>query len=1054
MWSNRRRLLNVAINSHRRLTSQSPGYLFGALILIWCAHVFALDPSVDIAQYAHKTWKTRDGFPLDAIDSIAQTPNGYLWLGTRSGLLRFDGVTHVDRSPLTAPLPSATILALAAGRDGSLWIGTERGLAQLKDGKLTEYGELSGYVVANIIVDHEGTIWVGATSATGRVCSIRELYVRCGEDRSLSRAPISLYEDSQSNWWIGLQTGLSRWSPERSKVYPIPGQDSAVLSLLEHKPGTMLVGTSHGLFRYADGGWEAQTEADRRMGNIFRLLRDRDGGLWIGTSHGLFHVHEGRTDSYSRSDGLSGDVVTSLYEDIEGDVWVGTLDGLDQFRSFAIPTISPQQGLSAPPQSVLAGSDGSIWVATGKGLNRLKDGNITDYSIGSHLHPARNGAHGVSEDALPEDVAASLATDNEGRVWVAGPRRIRFFDNRRFGPVVDLTGGWVNAIASDQLGSLWVSNTNGLIHILGSRIIERAGWDKFGSGDFATSLLSDPSPGGLWLGFFKGGVAHVEHNQLRAYYDQTGGLGSGAVWSLYRDEQGALWAATEGGLSRLSNGRFKTLSVSEGLPCSKIHWVIQDDLHSFWLGTACGVLRIDQHDLEGWASGTIRKIHATVFDRSDGVRSYGRPSGATPRVAKSADGKLWFTQLDGLGVIDPHHLVSNPVPPPVQIEQIIADHETYAAVSRLTLPPRRRDVQINYTALSLVAPEKVMFRYKLEGHDRDWESVGNRRQAYYNDLPPGNYRFRVIASNNSGVWNETGAALDFSIAPAYWQTAWFRALCVAALLALLWTLYRLRMRQLAHEFEVKLEARVEERARIARELHDTLLQSFNGLLLRFRTVHALLSKSPDQARTILENTIDETRQALTEGRKAVQGLRPSAVETHELLEAIKTLTEELANDPTRSGGAEVRLTVEGTPRRKRPLIRDEIYRIASEALRNAFRHAAASRIEVQLSYNEKSFEVRVRDDGKGIDPKLLADEGPPGHFGMRGMRERAQQIGGKLTVWSAPGSGTELVLSVPAVRAYAASSVPWRSRITAKFSGSERRSGSEQPPESDRNGPE
>jgi signal transduction histidine kinase len=329
-----------------------------------------------------------------------------------------------------------------------------------------------------------------------------------------------------------------------------------------------------------------------------------------------------------------------------------------------------------------------------------------------------------------------------------------------------------------------------------------------------------------------------------------------------------------------------------------------------------------------------------------------------------------------------------------------------------------RDLSIDYTALSLVAPEKVHFKYQLAGQDPDWREVINERQVQYSNLAPGKYRFRVIASNNSGVWNEQGAALDFSIAPAYWQTGWFRALCVAAILALLWMLYRLRMRQLAHEFDMKVEARVDERTRIARELHDTLLQSFNGLLLRFRTVHALFSKSPDQARTILENAIDETRQALTEGRLAVQGLRSSAVGTHEFIEAIKTLTEALASDPAHSGGAEVRLNVEGTPRKKRPLIRDEIYRIASEALRNAFRHAEASRIEVQLSYGEKSFELRVRDDGKGIDPKFLTDEGPAGHFGLRGMRERAQQIGGTLTVWSAPGSGTELVLSVPGAIAY------------------------------------
>jgi signal transduction histidine kinase len=358
----------------------------------------------------------------------------------------------------------------------------------------------------------------------------------------------------------------------------------------------------------------------------------------------------------------------------------------------------------------------------------------------------------------------------------------------------------------------------------------------------------------------------------------------------------------------------------------------------------------------------------------------------------------------------------------VHIEQIIADRKTYEMTSYekgdLRLPPLVRDLEIDYTALSLVAPERNQFRYKLEGYDGDWQRVGARRQAFYTQLSPGNYRFRVVASNNSGVWNEKGASLDFSIAPAYWQTTWFRALCAAAILAFIWMLFWLRMRQLAHEFDMKVEARVEERTRIARELHDTLLQSFNGLLLRIRTVHTLLSKRPDEARQILESAIDDAREALTEGRQAVQGLRSSAVDSQEFTQAIKTLTEELVNDPTGAGAAEMRLNIEGTARPLRPLIRDEIYRIASEALRNAFRHAGATRIEIQLGYDERSFELRVRDDGKGIDPQFLRDEGKPGHFGLHGMRERAERLGGKFTVWSAPASGTEVVLTVPGATAY------------------------------------
>jgi len=1003
--------------------TRKPEYFFSvALILIWCAQAFALDPSLDITQYAHKTWKARDGFPRDAVQSIAQTRDGYLWLGTRSGLIRFDGVSHIEPA---VRLPSPVIYALTAGPDGSLWIGTGKGLVQWKDGKSTEYRDFSGYTVPNILVDHEGTIWVGASSATGRLCSIRELNVRCeGGDGSLGRGPISSYADNHGNLWLGLMTGLSRWKPGPSTFYETPGQELLVSSLLENRSGALLVGTTAGLFRFTDGHWESQSPADKKMGVVERLLRDKDGGLWIGTNHGLLHVHDGRTDVYARSDGLSGDDVLSLYEDVEGDIWVGTVDGVDQFRSFAIPTVSRAQGLLRAPDSVLAASDGSIWVGADNGLNRLKDGSITNYPVRPvfgrntmHEDGPAAGKAGRGTDDRTQAGAGSLAMDNQGRMWVAASDKISWFENGRFVPVTDAPGGYVYTISSDQPGSLWISHTKALIHLLGSRITERIAWEKLGSADFASSLLVDPSPGGLWLGFFQGGVAHVEHDQLRARYGQRDGVGTGTVWSLYRDEHGGLWAATDGGLSHLSNGHVKTLTTSDGLPCNTVLWIIQDDLQAFWLGTACGVLRVDQRDLEGWLIGTIRNVHPTVFDSSDGVRSSGTSALSTPSVTKSTDGRLWFKQLDGIGIIDPHHLVTNRLPPPVQIERLIGDREAYGGIPGLRLPPLVRDLQIGYTALSLVAPEKVQFRYRLEGHDRDWQSVGNRRQAFYTDLPPGHYRFRVIASNNSGVWNEKGASLDFSIAPAFWQTLWFRALCAVAFAGLLWMLYLLRARQVAREFERTLDARVDERTQVARELHDTLLQSFNAVLLHFGMAARLVRSQPEAAQKLLDETIEQARRAVKEGREAVQGLRSSVTEREEFSETLRTLTEELARDPTHGGTVDARLSIEGTPRTLRPLVRDEIYRIASEALRNAFRHAEASRIELELRYDDDCFELRVRDDGKGISSKFVAQE-VPGHFGLQGMRERAERIGGKLTLWSAPGSGTEVVLSVPASAVY------------------------------------
>jgi signal transduction histidine kinase len=343
-----------------------------------------------------------------------------------------------------------------------------------------------------------------------------------------------------------------------------------------------------------------------------------------------------------------------------------------------------------------------------------------------------------------------------------------------------------------------------------------------------------------------------------------------------------------------------------------------------------------------------------------------------------------------------------------------------------------RDLEFHYAALSLVSPEKSRYRYRLSGIDENWQEAGSRREAYYMGLPPGHYRFQVIASNNDGVWNQEGATLDFSIAPAYYQTNWFRALCAVLLLVLLWAGYQLRIRRLRQQFEMTLDARVAERTRIARDLHDTLLQSFHGLLLRFQTALSLLPNRPADAKKILASAIDQAADAITEGRDAVQGLRASATETNDLADAFRAIGEEFGN--VNGSDASLRVDVQGAPRDLHPIVRDEVFRIGSEALRNAFHHAAARQIEVELRYDERQVRLRVRDDGKGIDPDVLRREGREGHFGLHGMRERAKLAGGKLTIWSGPDAGTEIELSIPAAHAYSEASSP-RSWMAEKLMG-------------------
>jgi signal transduction histidine kinase/ligand-binding sensor domain-containing protein len=1013
------------------------GTVLTGMLMSGCPCAFALNPALDVSQYSHSAWKIRDGFFKGAIHSIAQTPDGYLWLGTEFGLLRFDGVRAVPwQPPPDQHLHSSEIYSLLAARDGTLWIGTSKGLASWKGGRFTQYAELAGQYVNALLEDHEGSVWAGVLAIpTGKLCAIQNGRVQCyGEDGSLGHGILGLYEDSKGNLWAGLVNGLWRWKPGPPKFYPLPGELDAIQSFCEGDGGALFITARSGIRRLVDEKAEAYS-VPGTLGKVraHRLLRDHEGGLWIGTlGQGLVHVHQGRTDVFVQSDGLSGDSVYRLFEDREGNIWAATNGGLDRFRDFAVPTFSVNQGLSnAGVGSVLADRDGSVWLGTGEGLNRWNHGQITVYRERGNRLLTRAAQQGVLREivgsGLPDHGVESLFQDDRGRVWVSTVGGFGYLENDRFISISGVPGIAVHSIAEDTGESLWIANQNrGLFRLSPRSEVQELPWAKLGRKDFAMALAADHLQGGLWLGFSRGGVAYFKDGQVGASYAPGDGLGEGSVNGLRLDPDGTLWAATEGGLSRLKNSRVSTLSSKNGLPCDSVHWAMEDEDHSFWLYMPCGLVRIARSEMDAWAADPSHTINATVFDSSDGVGSRAFAGGYTPHAAKSRDGELWFAGLDGVGVIDPRHIPFNKLPPPVRIEQITADRKPYDLSGGVRLPPLIRDLRIDYTALSFVAPEKVKFRYKLEGHDTDWQDAGTRRQAFYTNLPPRSYRFHVMACNNSSVWNEAGAFLDFSVAPAYYQTTLFRLSCAAAFLALLGALYKLRLRQVAQRLNVRMEERVNERTRIARDLHDTLLQSFQGVLMKFSAVGYMIPERPDAQKT-LEGVIAQARQAITEGRDAVQGLRSSTVITNDLARAITTVGEELCADQAGQNPPDFRVHVEGASRDLAPLVRGEVYRIASEAVRNACRHAQAKRIEVEIHYDPRQLRLRVRDNGKGIDPKVLSEGGRAGHHGLPGMHERAKLVGGKLTVWSELGSGTEAELTVPAAVAYAKSPAAQRS---------------------------
>ena len=817
------------------------------VLIAGCGCGFALNPSLDISQYGHEAWTVRSGLIKGNIYTIAQTADGYLWLGSEFGLFRFDGVHTIPwQPPAGQRLPNPFIFRLLGTRDGALWIGTFGGLATWKDGKLTRRPEMDGQIVGALLEDREGTVWAGSWPGGPppvRLCAMRSGSTHCyGEDDAFGKAVSALYEDSSGNLWAGTGAGLWRWKPGPPKRYATPPVELSAVS--EADDGRPIIATyGAGIMQLAGDKVESYpvrsaVNSNKLLGdrdvNSNKLLRDRNGGLWIGTvERGLIHIHHGRTDVFTRSDGLSGDVVLSLFEDREGNVWVATTGGLDRFHELPVTTISVRQGLSSDATaSVLATTDGSVWVATHDGLTRWKNGQITIFRKAS---------------GLPDDAPQSLFQDSRGRIWVSTVHGLAYFQDGRFVAAGAPGKGEAYCIAGDNAGNLWLSEGRGLLHLREGRLVEQIPWPELGRHQQSKVVLS--AEGGLWLSFWiEGGVLYFKDGQLRAAYTAAEGLGAGAVSDLRLDRDGELWAATsEGGLSRIKDGRIATLTTRNGLPCDTIHWTIEDDDRSLWLWTACGLVRIGRTELDAWIADPKHRIETTVWDAADGVRL--RSVAATafrPPVAKPTDGKLWFVTGEGVQVVDPRHLPVNKLPPPVRIEQVKADGKihwqnlTGAAASNVRLPPRVRDLQIDYTALSLVAPEKVHFKYKLEGQDQDWKEVTNERQAQYTNLPPRRYRFRVIASNNSGVWNTAGDSLEFSIAPAFYQTNGFRILCVAIFLALLWVAYQFRTRQLQRNLK-RLRAVIETIPAMAwSALPDGSLDFINQRWLEFSGF------SPDQ----------------------------------------------------------------------------------------------------------------------------------------------------------------------------------------------------------------
>jgi signal transduction histidine kinase/ligand-binding sensor domain-containing protein len=1004
----------------------------------------ALDPDRNIRQIAHRSWGEKEGYP-GGTQALAQTTDGFLWIGSDIGLFRFDGVhfeQYVTRSG--DRLPQISVHSLLALPDGGLWIaygtaGYENEICLLRHGNVKCYSRTDGVVSTPtfMVRDHEGTIW--ANTETGVIRFNGTRWEQIGKNWNFpedvpTETSTALFVDSHGTLWAGVNSTVlylqqgSRW------FEPTGAFAGYSTSIAEAPDGTIWLADSDSYIRAISKSVSLRSAAMARCEALTPptdtatkcpdndplvvrlwaandLFFDRNGSLWITTdTYGIVRVPHperlregpisetsGALQIFNSKDGLSADHCIPVLEDREGNIWVATRDGLDQFRDTAlVPVALPRWVV----QSAIAPADGGdIWVA------------------GSYSYVGRIRG-GSSDISFAPFEAFKPYRDPAGLTWTMGNSLGQWKDGRfqRLAQspsgVAESFGYW--QVAGDRTGTLWAfADDYGFFS-----------WDHDRWKTWATppevarqhvaEMFSD-SMGHIWVSSYEGNIITMDKGNVVGYLVKSDSpLRFVMAFAEHAPQQ--IWAGGAGGLALIDRGHIRPIRSAAS---DDVTGIVDAGNDGLWLSAADGVIHVSKDEVDRALRDPSYRFQGERFDSSDGLPGGTQALSPYPKAVQGTDGRIWFVATRGAAWVNPKESRRrNFVPPPVEIEAITANGKAYDASNELRLAPHVRDLTIDYTALSYVAPEKIRFRYKLEGQDPNWREVVNDREVQYSNLPPGNYRFRVMACNNSGVWNETGASLEFSIAPAYYQTAWFRLLCVAAFAALLWALYQLRLLQIHRQFAVGLEARVGERLRIARELHDTLLQSFQAVAFQLQAARKLQLRKADNAGDALEEAIQATGEAIQEGRSAIRDLRPEPAAQRDLPELLNAVGRELSTAQEVNGNApSYRVVLEGKQQDLSPILQDEVFRIAREVIRNAFAHAAASLVEVEIRYDQDQLRLRVRDDGKGIDPKVLAG-GQSGHFGIPGMRERAQRIGARLDFWSEMGAGTEVELTVPASMAY------------------------------------
>jgi len=962
------------------------------LILVAAPSLFALNPNLSLGQYLHTSWTQEEGSALPPINALAQTEDGYLWLGTDKGLLRFDGMRFTEWSPIAGPaLANSTIGWLRPASAGGLWVGTPSGLSRVDRDRAIPYpalGKAPCPMIAWVLEDRLRGLWlVNRCPAVYTLAllspdgSLQTFGIRDG----LPDQPLhALVPGPQGTLSIVTPNSVCQWSPGHTAMCSKgPAPDLSAIAAIGDGQVLMADGKTGRIFRFSNG--RAVSAGPHIPDAEFSkaMLYDRDGNIWIGTAgQGLLRIRNNRVDRFTRTEGLSSNVVTALVEDKEGDIWVATPRGIDRIRDPKLQLYSTQSGLSNDlVNSVLAGHDGAIWIGTGGGLNRLAGEQVTVYS---------------RAEGLASPLVLSSYEDASGRLWVATATGLTRRDRDRFVEVLTMKGQHLERvfnIAGDPSGAVWLADGNlGLFTVRGG-VAHPVTVPERDTGDIVA--LSVTRAGEVWLGHQHGGIS-VFCKDSSKHYDGREGLGNGPVRALFQDRDGTVWAGTGDGLSRFRDSRWTTWTAAHGLPEGGVQGIVEDDTGGLWLLAPAGALRLPLASLDG----PPKALQFLLYGRTEGLRL---GNGMTnPRLTHSRDGRIWVCTEDGVAAIDPARMNPNPVPPPVVIEQVIADGKVYDPWLRGETAFRGHDLQIVYTGISLMVPERVRFRYRLEGLDSHWTDAGTRRNVSYMNLPPRHYRFQVIACNNDGLWNNAGADFALRVDPYFYQTKWFALLCLTAVTLLVWSAHQLKVRRVVS----RLQLIAAERVRFGRELHDSLLQGFSGVVFLLEAATRQLETAPDAAKQRLERAIDQADRSLREAREMIVSMRIPALDNNTLPEALQTTALKMVSDTA----VDVQFEIKGRPEQGPYNVEANLFLIAREAVTNALKHASATRIRLELCYTPRELHLTIQDDGAGFEPEEAAAKA--GHFGLHGMQERARLIRGRFSVNSAPGSGTTIEVAV------------------------------------------